>query len=68
MAVPADLEIARHAALKPLDDIAADFGVGSHLLEPYADHVMKIKLAAIDELLRADLRHPYSLPLRMRAT
>ena len=50
MAMGTDLEIARGAALKPMDDIAADIGVGSHLLEPYAEHVMKIKLAAIDEL------------------
>ena len=53
MAMPSDLEIARRAALKPMDDIAADFGVGSHLLEPYAEHVMKIKLSAVDELASA---------------
>ena len=53
MAIPPDLEIARQAALKPLDDIAADIGVGSHLLEPYAEHVAKIKLAAIEELAAA---------------
>jgi formate--tetrahydrofolate ligase len=50
MTIPSDLEIARGAALKPLDDIAADFGVGPHLLEPYGEHVTKIKLAAIEEL------------------
>jgi formate--tetrahydrofolate ligase len=47
---PSDLEIARGAALKPLDDVAASMGIGTHLLEPYGDSVMKIKLAAIDEL------------------
>jgi len=45
-----DLEIARSAALKPMDDIAAEIGLGSHLLEPYGEGVAKIKLAAIDEL------------------
>jgi formate--tetrahydrofolate ligase len=47
---PSDLEIARGAALKPLDDVAASMGIGTHLLEPYGDSVMKIKLEAIDEL------------------
>ena len=47
---PSDLDIARNALLKPLDDIAAEIGLGSHLLEPRGEHVMKIKLAAADEL------------------
>ncbi|MBO0836152.1 MAG: formate--tetrahydrofolate ligase, partial [Actinobacteria bacterium] len=50
MAFPSDLEIARGASLKPLEDVAAEMGIGSHLLEPYGEQVMKIKLAAIDEL------------------
>lgn len=50
MAFPSDLEIARGAALKPLEDVAAEMGIASHLLEPYGDQVVKIKLAAIDEL------------------
>jgi len=50
MAFPSDLEIARGASLKPLEDVAAEMGIGSHLLEPYGEEVMKIKLAAIDEL------------------
>jgi formate--tetrahydrofolate ligase len=50
MAFPSDLEIARAASLKPLDDVAAEMGIGSHLLEPYGEQVMKVKLAAIDEL------------------
>ncbi len=50
MAMGTDLEIARSAALKPMDDIAAEIGLGSHLLEPYGEGVAKIKLAAIDEL------------------
>jgi formate--tetrahydrofolate ligase len=50
MAFPPDLEIARSAALKPLEDVAAGVGIPSHLLEPYGEEVAKIKLAAIDEL------------------
>jgi formate--tetrahydrofolate ligase len=50
MAFPSDLEIAREAALKPLDDIAAEMGLPAHLLEPYGRDVMKIDLDAIDEL------------------
>jgi formate--tetrahydrofolate ligase len=50
MAFPSDLEIARGASLKPLDDVAAEMGIGSHLLEPYGEQVMKVKLAAIEEL------------------
>jgi formate--tetrahydrofolate ligase len=53
MTFPTDLEIARSASLKPLDDIASEIGLGSHLLEPYGETVMKIKLAAIDELASA---------------
>ncbi len=50
MAFPSDLEIARGAALKPLEDVAAGMGIPSHLLEPYGEEVAKIKLAAIGEL------------------
>jgi formate--tetrahydrofolate ligase len=45
-----DLRIARKARLKPLPEIAAGMGVGSHLLEPYGDAVAKVKLEAIEEL------------------
>jgi len=50
MAFPTDLEIARGAHLKPVDDIAGQMGLGMHLLEPYGEQVMKIKLDAIEEL------------------
>jgi formate--tetrahydrofolate ligase len=50
MAFPSDLEIARGAALKPLEDVAAEMGIPGHLLEPYGEQVMKIKLAAVEEL------------------
>ncbi len=50
MSFPSDLEIARGADLKPLDEIGAALGLGPHLLEPYGEHVAKIKLDAIEEL------------------
>jgi formate--tetrahydrofolate ligase len=53
MAIPSDLDIARAALLKPLDDIAHELGIGEHLLEPYGESVVKVKLAAIDELAAA---------------
>ena len=50
MAFPSDLEIARGAALKPLEDVADAMGIASHLLEPHGEEVVKIKLEAIAEL------------------
>jgi formate--tetrahydrofolate ligase len=50
---PSDLEIARGATLTPLVDVAATMGLGAHLLEPYGEHVVKVKLAAIGELAQA---------------
>ena len=47
---PSDLEIARRAKLRPLAEVAADLGVGEHLLESYGDKVAKIRLEAMDEL------------------
>jgi len=47
---PSDLQIAREAKLKPLEDIADEMRIGPHLLEPYGDAVAKIKLEAIEEL------------------
>lgn len=44
------LEIARLAKLRPVADVADDMGIPPHLLEPYGEHVAKIKLAAIDQL------------------
>jgi formate--tetrahydrofolate ligase len=50
MSFPSDLEIARSARLQPLTDIAERMGIGPHLLEAYGEGVVKIKLAAIEEL------------------
>jgi len=47
---PSDLEIARNAQLKPIEDVAGEMGLGAHLLEPYGRDVLKIRLEAIDEL------------------
>jgi formate--tetrahydrofolate ligase len=48
--VPSDLDIARNAVLKPLDDVAAAMGIGPELLEPYGEDVAKIKLEATEAL------------------
>lgn len=53
MAFPTDLEIARGAKLKPIEDIAGDMGLPTRMLEPYGRDVMKIGLGAIDELADA---------------
>ncbi|TNC25107.1 formate--tetrahydrofolate ligase [Amycolatopsis alkalitolerans] len=50
MPFPSDLEIARNAVLKPIEDIADEMGIGSHLLERYGESVVKIKTEAADEL------------------
>ncbi len=45
-----DLAISRAAARRPLEAVAADMGIGPHLLEPHGPAASKISLAAIDEL------------------
>jgi len=50
MTLPKNLEVARQAKLEPLNEIAAQIGIGEHLLEPYGEGVAKIKLEAIEEL------------------
>ncbi len=50
MAVPSNLEVARAAALKPIEDVAGEMGLGSHLLELYGRDVAKIGLEAVEEL------------------
>jgi formate--tetrahydrofolate ligase len=47
---PTDLQIARAATLKPIEDVAGEMGLGAHLLEPYGRRVLKIRLEAIEEL------------------
>src|SRR5215216_69297 len=50
MTLPKNLEVARQAKLRPMNEIAAEIGIGEHLLEPYGEGVAKIKLDAIEEL------------------
>ena len=50
MSFPSDLDIAQAATLQPLTDIAAQMGIGAHLIEPYGDSLAKVKLKAIEEL------------------
>ncbi|MBB5155857.1 formate--tetrahydrofolate ligase [Saccharopolyspora phatthalungensis] len=50
MSIPSDLDISRATALLPLEDIAAQLGIGAHLLEPYGRSVAKISLDALEEL------------------
>ena len=50
MSFPPDLQIAQAASLKPLGDVAAAMGIGTHLLEAYGENVAKIKLSAVEEL------------------
>lgn len=50
MAFPTDLQIARAASLKPIEDVADAMGIGPHLVEPYGRDVLKIRLEAIEEL------------------
>ena len=50
MTMPTDLEIARSARLEPIGEIAAQLGLSPDLLEPYGQHVAKIKLEAQEAL------------------
>ncbi|WP_232664069.1 formate--tetrahydrofolate ligase [Pseudonocardia sp. TRM90224] len=50
MPFPSDLEIARGASLKPIEDVAGEMGIDAHLLEPYGRDVLKIRLEAIEAL------------------
>jgi formate--tetrahydrofolate ligase len=50
MAMPTALEIARHATLKPINEIADEIGIPPWLTERHGEHVAKIDLRAIDEL------------------
>src|SRR5437899_4460957 len=50
MTFPADLEIARSATLKPIDEIASAMGIDRAFLEHYGTDVAKINLGAIEAL------------------
>ncbi|OQO95144.1 formate--tetrahydrofolate ligase [Saccharomonospora piscinae] len=48
--MPTNLEISRSAERRPLADVAADMGIGAHLVEPYGSTVAKLSLDAVGEL------------------
>jgi formate--tetrahydrofolate ligase len=48
--IPSNLDIARNAPRKPIEDVANEMGLGSHLVEPHGREVLKISLDAIEEL------------------
>lgn len=50
MTFPSNVEISRNATLKPILDIANEMGLGSHLVEPYGQNALKIRLESISEL------------------
>jgi formate--tetrahydrofolate ligase len=50
MALPPAIEIARHATLRPIEEIAAQMGISPALIEHYGTSVAKISLGAISEL------------------
>jgi formate--tetrahydrofolate ligase len=50
MSLPPAIEIARHASLKPIDDIATQMGIPTDLLEHYGSHVAKVSLGAVEAL------------------
>jgi formate--tetrahydrofolate ligase len=50
MPVPSNLEVARAATLKPIEDVAGQMGLGNHVLDLYGRDVAKIGLEAVDEL------------------
>jgi len=50
VALPPAIEIARHAKLRPIDEIAGQMGIPSGLLEHYGPNVAKINLDAVESL------------------
>ncbi len=53
MPFPTDLEIASHAKLKPLDEIATDAGIPTEMLEPYGTGSAKVSLDAVEAMADA---------------
>ncbi len=50
MSLPPAIEIARHATLRPIAEVAAQMGIAPQLLELYGDHVAKVHLDAVGAL------------------
>ena len=53
MPFPTDLEIASKAKLKPLEEIAADAGIPTEMLEPYGVGAAKVSLDAVGAMAAA---------------
>ena len=51
--VPADIEIAQAAELKPITQVAEEMGLRPDELELYGEHKAKIKLSVLDRLADA---------------
>ena len=51
MGFPSDLEIARGAQLRPLEEIAAEAGIPEDCLELYGEGAAKVRLDAIDAMV-----------------
>ena len=47
---PTDLDIARAAAMQPIEEVAARAGIGAEHLDPYGRHVAKVSLSAASAL------------------
>ena len=50
MSLPPAIEIARRATLRPIAQVAGQMGIAPELLEPYGDHVAKVRLDAVAAL------------------
>ena len=46
--MPTDLEIARSATLRPIDDVARDLGLGEEQWRPFGRHIAKIDPEVLD--------------------
>ena len=51
--VPSDLAVSRAAVPRPLTEVAADMGIGPHLLEPYGNAAAKVSLDELADRPRA---------------
>ena len=56
-ALPTDLEIARAARLRPLEEVVEGTGLTPEHLEPYGRHVAKISTSAAVDLADRPSRH-----------
>ncbi|MEE9208502.1 MAG: formate--tetrahydrofolate ligase [Gemmatimonadota bacterium] len=46
--MPTDIEIAQEASLRPIEDVAAEIGLGPADLRPYGHHMAKIRLESLE--------------------